>query len=117
MVLDSLDGRVARMTNTQSAFGEQMDSLVRHGFIRRSACIDFLRLWTLKGTGSLGVDRGLCILRMRCALRLARFNVNTAVVDKRFLPGACLHPLRLHWWHWLYRIDDRSGHHRRIVLK
>ncbi|MEY4765347.1 MAG: hypothetical protein RI907_2020, partial [Pseudomonadota bacterium] len=27
MVLDSLDGRVARMTNTQSAFGEQMDSL------------------------------------------------------------------------------------------
>ena len=42
MVLDSLDGRVARMTNTQSAFGEQMDQPVRHGVLRRRARPDRL---------------------------------------------------------------------------
>ena len=57
MVLDSLDGHVARMTNTQSAFGEQMGWVAAFVYC---AC---------------------------AALRLARFNVNTAVVDRRFFQG------------------------------
>ena len=65
MVLDSLDGRVARMTGTQSAFGEQMDSLA-----------DMV---------SFGAAPAL--LAYEWALRLARFNVNTGVVDKRYFQG------------------------------
>jgi len=53
MVLDSLDGRVARMTNTQSAFGEQMDSLSDMvSFGAAPALIVYE--WALKGMGKLG---------------------------------------------------------------
>jgi CDP-diacylglycerol---serine O-phosphatidyltransferase len=85
MVLDSLDGRVARMTNTQSAFGEQMDSLSDMvSFGAAPALIVYE--WALKGMGKLGwiVSFVYCAA---AALRLARFNVNTAVVDKRFFQG------------------------------
>jgi CDP-diacylglycerol--serine O-phosphatidyltransferase len=85
MVLDSLDGRVARMTNTQSAFGEQMDSLSDMvSFGAAPALIVYE--WALKGMGKLG----WIVAFLYCAaaaLRLARFNVNTAVVDKRFFQG------------------------------
>ena len=85
MVLDSLDGRVARMTNTQSAFGEQMDSLSDMvSFGAAPALIAYL--WALKGLGRWGWIAAF--LYCACAaLRLARFNVNTAVVDKRFFQG------------------------------
>ena len=53
MVLDSLDGRVARMTHTQSAFGEQMDSLSDMvSFGAAPALIVYE--WALKGMGKLG---------------------------------------------------------------
>src|SRR4051794_2891513 len=53
MVLDSLDGRVARMTNTQSAFGEQMDSLSDMvSFGAAPALIVYL--WALTGLGKAG---------------------------------------------------------------
>ena len=66
MVLDSLDGRVARMTNTQSAFGEQMDSLSDMvSFGAAPALIAYE--WALKGLGKLGLDRGLRLLRLRGA--------------------------------------------------
>ena len=53
MVLDSLDGRVARMTNTQSAFGEQMDSLSDMvSFGAAPALIVYE--WALKGLGKVG---------------------------------------------------------------
>ena len=66
MVLDSLDGRVARMTNTQSAFGEQMDSLSDMvSFGAAPALIAYE--WALKGLGTLGLDRGLRLLRLRRA--------------------------------------------------
>ena len=66
MVLDSLDGRVARMTNTQSAFGEQMDSLSDMvSFGAAPALIVYE--WALKGLGTLGLDRGLRLLRLRRA--------------------------------------------------
>lgn len=85
MVLDSLDGRVARMTNTQSAFGEQMDSLSDMvSFGAAPALISYV--WALKDLGRWGWFAAFVYCAC-AALRLARFNVNTAVVDKRFFQG------------------------------
>ena len=85
MVLDSLDGRVARMTNTQSAFGEQMDSLSDMvSFGAAPALISYV--WALKGLGRWGWIAAFVYCAC-AALRLARFNVNTAVVDKRYFQG------------------------------
>jgi len=85
MVLDSLDGRVARMTNTQSAFGEQMDSLSDMvSFGAAPALIAYE--WALKGLGRWGWIAAFVYCSC-AALRLARFNVNTAVVDKRYFQG------------------------------
>ncbi len=85
MVLDSLDGRVARMTNTQSAFGEQMDSLSDMvSFGAAPALIVYE--WALKGLGKLGWAAAF-IYCACAALRLARFNTNIGVVDKRFFQG------------------------------
>ena len=85
MVLDSLDGRVARMTNTQSAFGEQMDSLSDMvSFGAAPALIAYE--WSLRGLGRWGWIAAFVYCAC-AALRLARFNVNTAVVDKRYFQG------------------------------
>lgn len=85
MVLDSLDGRVARMTNTQSAFGEQMDSLADMvSFGAAPALIAYE--WSLKGLGRWGWIAAFVYCAC-AALRLARFNVNTGVVDKRYFQG------------------------------
>lgn len=85
MVLDSLDGRVARMTNTQSAFGEQMDSLSDMvSFGAAPALIVYE--WALKGMGKLGWIAAF-VYCSGAALRLARFNTNIGVVDKRFFQG------------------------------
>ncbi len=85
MVLDSLDGRVARMTNTQSAFGEQMDSLSDMvSFGAAPALIVYE--WALKGLGKWGWIAAFVYCSC-AALRLARFNTNIAVVDKRFFQG------------------------------
>jgi len=85
MVLDSLDGRVARMTNTQSAFGEQMDSLSDMvSFGAAPALISYV--WALKELGRWGWFAAFVYCAC-AALRLARFNVNTGVVDKRYFQG------------------------------
>ncbi len=85
MVLDSLDGRVARMTNTQSAFGEQMDSLSDMvSFGAAPALIAYE--WALRGLGRWGWIAAFVYCAC-AALRLARFNVNTTVVDKRYFQG------------------------------
>src|SRR5215204_1569114 len=85
MILDSLDGRVARMTNTQSAFGEQMDSLSDMvSFGAAPALIAYE--WSLKGLGRWGWIAAFVYCAC-AALRLARFNVNTGVVDKRYFQG------------------------------
>ncbi len=84
-VLDSLDGRVARMTNTQSAFGEQMDSLADMvSFGAAPALIVYQ--WALHDMGKLGWIPAFVYIA-GAALRLARFNVNIGVVDKRFFQG------------------------------
>ena len=85
MVLDSLDGRVARLTNTQSAFGEQMDSLSDMvSFGAAPALIVYE--WALKGMGKAGWLAAF-VYCSGAALRLARFNTNIGVVDKRFFQG------------------------------
>jgi len=85
MVLDSLDGRVARMTHTQSAFGEQMDSLSDMvSFGAAPALVAYI--WALQPLGKAGWFAAFVYCAC-AALRLARFNVNTGVVDKRYFQG------------------------------
>ena len=85
MVLDSLDGRVARMTNTQSAFGEQMDSLSDMVSFGAAPAV-IVYEWSLKGLGKLGWVAAF-VYCAGAALRLARFNTNIGIVDKRFFQG------------------------------
>ncbi len=85
MVLDGLDGRVARLTNTQSEFGAQFDSLsdlVAFGLA--PALIAYL--WQLHELGNLGWVASF-FYATATALRLARFNSRLAVADKRFFQG------------------------------
>ena len=85
MVLDGMDGRVARMTRTQSAFGEQYDSLadmVSFGVAPALVAYE----WTLKGLGKWGWLAAF-IYCAGAALRLARFNIMTGEADKRFFQG------------------------------
>jgi CDP-diacylglycerol---serine O-phosphatidyltransferase len=85
MVLDSLDGRIARMTNTQSTFGEQMDSLSDMvSFGAAPALIVYE--WALTPMGKLGWIAAFVYCAC-AALRLARFNTNLTVVDKSFFQG------------------------------
>jgi CDP-diacylglycerol---serine O-phosphatidyltransferase len=73
------------MTNTQSAFGEQMDSLSDMvSFGAAPALISYV--WALKNLGRWGWIAAFVYCAC-AALRLARFNVNTAVVDKRYFQG------------------------------
>jgi CDP-diacylglycerol---serine O-phosphatidyltransferase len=85
MVLDSLDGRVARMTNTQSTFGEQMDSLSDMVSFGAAPAL-IMYVWALQGLGKWGWFAAFVYVA-GAALRLARFNTNLAVVDKRFFQG------------------------------
>ncbi len=85
MVLDGLDGRVARMTNTQSAFGAEYDSLsdmVSFGVAPALVVYE----WALKGLGKLGWIAAF-IYCVGAALRLARFNTNAGATDKRYFQG------------------------------
>lgn len=91
-LFDGLDGRVARMTNTQSEFGVQYDSL--------SDLISFglapalvVYMWALAGLREYGNFTGklgwlIAFLYTACAaLRLARFNTQVGHTDKRFFTG------------------------------
>jgi CDP-diacylglycerol--serine O-phosphatidyltransferase len=85
MVLDGLDGRVARMTNTQSAFGAEYDSLsdmVSFGVAPALVVYE----WALKGLGKIGWIAAF-VYCVGAALRLARFNTNVGVTDKRYFQG------------------------------
>lgn len=85
MVLDGLDGRVARLTNTTSEFGAQYDSM--------SDLISFgvapalvMYVWSLSALGKLGWVAAF----IHCAggaLRLARFNTQLGTADKRYFQG------------------------------
>lgn len=85
MVLDGLDGRVARLTHTQSAFGAEYDSLSDMvSFGVAPALVAYV--WALKGMGKLGWIAAF-IYCVGAALRLARFNTQLEVADKRYFQG------------------------------
>lgn len=85
MILDSLDGRVARLTKTESEFGAQFDSLSDMvSFAAAPALVVYI--WALKDLGRWGWL--VAFIYCACgALRLARFNTNIGIVDKRFFQG------------------------------
>src|SRR6195952_1949914 len=85
MVLDGLDGRVARLTNTQSEFGAQYDSLSDMVSFGAAPALVIYE-WSLRGLGKLGWLAAF-IYCAGAALRLARFNTNIEVVDKRYFQG------------------------------
>ena len=85
MVLDGIDGRVARFTHTQSSFGAEFDSLSDMvSFGVAPALVVYV--WALQGMGKLGWI-GAFIFCVGAALRLARFNTKLDVADKRYFQG------------------------------
>lgn len=85
MVFDGLDGRVARLTRTQSAFGAEYDSLSDMVSFGAAPAL-VIYVWALKDMGKLGWIAAF-IYCVGAALRLARFNTNIEVVDKRYFQG------------------------------
>src|SRR5690606_23709486 len=85
MVLDGLDGRVARMTNTQSKFGEEYDSLADMVAVGVApGLVAFF--WALNDLGKFGWAITF-IYVAGAALRLARFNSQIGSADKRYFVG------------------------------
>jgi CDP-diacylglycerol--serine O-phosphatidyltransferase len=91
-LLDGLDGRVARLTNTQSAFGAEYDSLsdmVSFGI----APALIVYLWSLAYLRDVSIFMGKLgwmaafIYATAAALRLARFNTQVGIADKRYFQG------------------------------
>ena len=85
MVLDGLDGRVARLTNTQSDFGAEYDSLsdmVAFGVAPALVAYE----WALGGLGKIGWLAAF-VYTAAAALRLARFNTQVGIADKRYFQG------------------------------
>lgn len=88
MIADGLDGRVARLTNTQTAFGAEYDSL--SDMVTFGVAPSLLAYsWALHQLGKLGWLFAF-IYTASVALRLARFNTQVEVMNKRFFQGlAC----------------------------
>jgi len=85
MVMDGLDGRVARLTHTESDFGAQYDSLVDMVAFGLAPAL-VMYVWALSGLGNLGWVVAF-IYSAGAGLRLARFNIQVDVVDKRYFIG------------------------------
>ena len=85
IVLDGLDGLVARMTGTASDFGRELDSL--SDLIAFGVAPAFLAYaWALSDLGRLGIVAAFAYV-LCGALRLARFNIQASVTDKRYFVG------------------------------
>jgi len=92
MIMDGLDGRVARLTNTQSDFGVQYDSLSDMVCFGVAPALVMFQ-WALNDMG--GIDGplgklgwvGAFMFAACAALRLARFNTQAGVADKRYFQG------------------------------
>lgn len=85
MIMDGLDGRIARLTNTQSDFGAQYDSLADLVAFGLAPSL-VVYVFTLSELGKLGWLAAF-IYAACAALRLARFNTQVGVADKRFFQG------------------------------
>lgn len=113
MVMDGLDGRVARMTNTQSAFGAEYDSLSDMVSFGVAPAL-ILYVWALKPLGKLGWLAAFFYCAC-AALRLARFNtkLEDADQDKRFFqglpsPGAAAWLAGFVWVSYEYGVSGRD---------
>jgi CDP-diacylglycerol--serine O-phosphatidyltransferase len=85
MVLDSIDGRVARLTRTQSAFGAEYDSLADMVSFGAAPALVMYE-WALRDMGRIGWIAAF-VYCVGAALRLARFNTQLSVADKRWFTG------------------------------
>lgn len=85
MFFDAVDGRVARLTRTQSEFGAEYDSLSDMVCFGAAPAL-IMYEWALKDLGRFGWIAAF-VYCAGAALRLARFNTNIDVVDKRFFQG------------------------------
>ena len=85
MILDGMDGRIARLTNTQSDFGVQYDSLADLISFGLAPALVMYQ-WSLFDAGKLGWTASF-IYAASAALRLARFNTQAGSADKRFFQG------------------------------
>jgi CDP-diacylglycerol--serine O-phosphatidyltransferase len=121
MVLDGLDGRVARLTKTQSAFGAEYDSLSDMVSFGAAPALVIYE-WALLSLGKLGWIAAF-VYCAGAALRLARFNTMLEVADKRFFQGlpspaaaalvagfvwimddAAIDPESIRWWAWVVTV-------------
>lgn len=85
MILDGLDGRVARLTNTESDFGVQYDSLsdmVAFGLAPSLVMYE----WSLNSIGNFGWIAAF-LYAAAAGLRLARFNTQASTLDRRYFQG------------------------------
>ncbi|MFP6775423.1 MAG: CDP-diacylglycerol--serine O-phosphatidyltransferase [PS1 clade bacterium] len=85
MLWDGLDGRVARLTNTQSAFGAQYDSLADMVSFGVAPAL-LVYYWILSDVGRMGWIAAFVYIAC-AALRLARFNTQIGIADKRYFQG------------------------------
>jgi len=121
MVLDGLDGRVARLTKTQSAFGAEYDSLSDMVSFGAAPALVVYE-WALLSLGKLGWIAAF-VYCAGAALRLARFNTMLEVADKRYFQGlpspaaaalvagfvwimddAAINPESIRWWAWIVTV-------------
>lgn len=92
MILDALDGRVARLTNTQSEFGAEYDSLADMGSFGLAPAL-IMYVWSLSSLVDYSWQWGklgwlAAFMYVACAaLRLARFNTKASSTDKRYFQG------------------------------
>ena len=84
-ILDALDGRIARLTHTESDFGAEYDSLVDMVSFGLAPAL-IMYEWALSGMGKLGWLAAF-IYTAGAGLRLARFNTQVGVADKRYFRG------------------------------
>ena len=111
MILDGMDGRIARLTNTQSAFGMQYDSLSDMVSFGLAPSLVIYQ-WALFGMGKLGWLAAF-VYTACASLRLARFNTQATSIDKRYFqglpsPGAAAVLAGLVWFGSSYGLDGTT---------
>jgi CDP-diacylglycerol--serine O-phosphatidyltransferase len=107
MVMDTLDGRIARLTHTESAFGAQYDSLTDMVAFGAAPAL-IIYTWSLN-TLKLGWLVAF-IYAAAAALRLARFNIQLSKVDKRFFVGLATTPSAGVLAGYVWLLDDLKIH-------
>lgn len=122
MVMDGLDGRVARMTNTQSAFGAEYDSLADMVSFGVAPAL-IMYVWALQPMGKLGWIAAF-IYCACAALRLARFNtkLDDPHQDKRYFqglpsPAAAALLAGFVWVSYEYNVDGREIFFNALQMK